>query len=58
MVNYYMTKAKMGERPDVKTPNKGFLIQLTKDGFMDMINTFYTLVIESDIAHFFPDDEE
>ena len=57
MVDYYMTKAKMGERPDVKTPNKEFLEQLTKEGFNEMIHNFYGLVIDSDIAHFFPDDE-
>ena len=58
MVNYNITKAKMGERPEVTLPNKEFLEQLTPKGFMEMINTFYTIVLDSDIAHFFPDDEE
>ena len=58
MVNYTITKAKMGERPKVTTPNKGFLETLTPKGFMEMIEHFYSEVLDSEIAHFFPDDEE
>ena len=58
MVDYYYTNAVMGERPKVTAPNKEFLEQLTPKGFMDMINDFYPIVLNSDIAHFFPDDEE
>lgn len=58
MVNYYYTKATMGERPKFETPNKGFLEQLTPKGFMEMVNNFYALVIDSDIAFYFPTDEE
>ena len=58
MVNYKITTAKMGDRPEVTLPNKEFLEQLTPKGFMDMINIFYGIVLDSDIAHFFPDDEE
>ncbi len=58
MVNYNITKGKMGERPEVTLPNKEFLEQLTPKGFMEMINDFYEIIIESEIAHFFPDDEE
>jgi len=58
MVDYYYTNAVMGERPEVTLPNKEFLIQLTTDGFKQMINSFYEIVIESDISHFFPDDEK
>jgi len=57
MVNYKITTAKMGERPEITLPNKEFLEQLTPKGFMDMINIFYGIVLDSDIAHFFPDDE-
>jgi hemoglobin len=58
MVDYYYTKAAMGERPKITLPNKEFLEQLTPKGFMDMINIFYTIVLDSDISHYFPDDEE
>ena len=58
MVNYYYTNAKMGERPKVTNPNPEFLEQLTPKGFMEMINTFYGIVLDSEISHFFPDDEE
>jgi len=58
MVDYKITKAIMGERPEVINPNKEFLDQLTEKGFMEMIYDFYSRVIDSDIAHFFPDDED
>jgi len=58
MVNYKITNAKMGDRPEVTLPNKEFLEQLTPKGFMEMIETFYGLVLDSDIAHYFPDDDE
>ena len=58
MVNYDYTTAVMGERPEVTLPNKEFLEQLTPKGFMDMINDFYSIVLDSEISHFFPDDEE
>lgn len=58
MVNYTITQATMGERPEVILPNKGFLEQLTEKGFMEMIYDFYPIVLDSDIAHFFPDDED
>ena len=58
MVDYYYTNAVMGERPEVINPNKEFLEQLTVAGFTQMIEEFYTLVLDSDIAHYFPDDED
>ena len=58
MVYYKITNAKMGDRPEVTLPNKEFLSQLTEIGFTNMINDFYEILIESDIAHFFPDDED
>ena len=58
MVDYYYTNAVMGERPEVINPNKEFLDQLTVAGFNKMIDEFYGIVLDSDIAHFFPDDEE
>jgi len=58
MVDYKITSGRMGDRPEPTLPNKEFLEQLTEDGFMKMINDFYEIIIDSDIAHFFPDDEE
>jgi hemoglobin len=58
MVNYYYTNVVMGERPEIITPNKEFLEQLTVEGFMKMIHEFYELIIDSDISHYFPDDED
>ena len=58
MVEYKITNARMGDRPEVVLPNKEFLEQLSEAGFMEMINYFYGLVINSDIAYFFPDDED
>ncbi len=58
MVDYYYTNAKMGDRPKVINPNKEFLTQLTVSGFNQMIEEFYGIVLDSDIAHFFPDDED
>ena len=58
MIEYTMTPAKMGDRPEVILPNKEFLDQLTSKGFMVMIHDFYARVLDSDIAHYFPDDEE
>jgi hemoglobin len=58
MVDYYYTNAIMGERPEFKVPNKEFLEQLTPAGFQEMVDYFYNILIESDIAYFFPTDEE
>jgi hemoglobin len=58
MINYYYTNAVMGERPEIINPNKEFLEQLTPAGFQELVDFFYGLVIDSDIAHYFPDDEE
>jgi hemoglobin len=58
MVNYKITSAVMGERPKFELPNKGFLETLKPAGFTEMINHFYAEVLESDIAHYFPDDLE
>ena len=58
MVDYYYTNAVMGERPKITNPNKEFLEQLTVAGFNQMINEFYEIVLDSDIAYYFPDKEE
>jgi hemoglobin len=58
MVDYYYTTAKMGDRPEITLANKEFLEQLTVEGFKEMIVDFYAIIIDSDISHYFPHDEE
>ena len=58
MVDYYYTNAVMGERPKEIVPNKEFLEQLTVEEFQKMVDAFYDVVIDSEIAHYFPDDED
>jgi hemoglobin len=58
MVKYYYTNAVMGERPKFDVPNPEFLKQLTPDGFQKLVDNFYEEIVNSEISHFFPDDEE
>jgi len=58
MVDYTMTKAIMGERPKFDLPNPKFLEQVGTDGFKQLINDFYEEIIDSEIAYFFPTEEE
>jgi len=58
MVDYYYTNAVMGERPEFKVPNPEFLNQLTPDGFQKMVDHFYDIIVDSEISHYFPDDDE
>ncbi|MEA1913879.1 MAG: globin [Campylobacterota bacterium] len=56
MVDYTITKTVFGERPDFVRPTM-FLEELTVDGFRAMMESFYYVLIESDIANFFPQEE-
>jgi len=58
MVDYYYTNAIMGERPVVVAPNAQFLEQLTVESFKELVNQFYEEIVQSDIAHYFPEDED
>ena len=58
MVDYTMTNAIMGERPKFNLPNPKFLEQVTQEGFKKLINDFYEEVIDSEIAYFFPTDDD
>jgi len=58
MVDFYYTNANMGERPKFQVPNKEFLEQLTPKGFQELVDAFYDIVVDSEIAHYFPDEEE
>lgn len=57
MVDYKITKTEFGERPKFDLPNVNFLKTVSEDGFTEMMNDFYDLVIESDIANFFPQEK-
>ncbi|MDY0321912.1 MAG: globin [Arcobacteraceae bacterium] len=57
MVNYKVTTTVFGERPDFKEPRK-ILQELGRDGFGAMMDRFYDIVVESDIANFFPQDKD
>lgn len=57
MVNYKITPTIFGQRPEFKIPNPNFLQELTEEGFKKMMSDFYDMLVESDIANFFPQDE-
>lgn len=58
MEKYNITSTDFGEKPPFPKPNPKIFEALGEDGFRDMINRFYDKVINSDIAHFFPQDDE
>jgi len=57
MVDYTITKTVFGERPEFERPTK-YLEELSIEGFRAMMDDFYHILVESDIANFFPQDEE
>ncbi|MGM0533194.1 MAG: globin [Campylobacterota bacterium] len=57
MVDYKVTPTVFGQRPEYKNPDPIFLQEVTEEGFYKLMSDFYDLVIESDIANFFPQDE-
>ena len=58
MVDYRVTNTIFGERPNYKLPNRLFLKELGEEGFRKMMSDFYDIVVESNIANFFPQEEE
>ena len=57
-MNFEITKAIKGEKVDFKNPNMAFYEALGHDGMQKMMYDFYDKIYESDIANFFPQDEE
>ncbi|PHS59196.1 MAG: globin [Sulfurimonas sp.] len=57
-MKYEITKAIKGEKVDFKNPNKAFYDALGHDNMQKMMYDFYDKIYESDIANFFPQDEE
>lgn len=58
MVDYRVSTTEFGQRPSFKEPDAIFLEELTEEGFYQLMSDFYDLVIESDIANFFPQDPQ
>ena len=59
MVNYKMTPTKFGERPDFPKPNPEFMKAIGGEKGMEaLFDKFYDMIADSDIAHFFPQEEE
>ena len=58
MVKYDITKAILGKRPKFELPKKEFLEQVGKDGFIKLVDDFYEELLNSEIAYFFPQDDE
>ena len=59
MVEYKITPTVFGERPKFPEPNPAFMEAIGGEaGMMELFDEFYEKITESDIAHFFPQDEE
>jgi hemoglobin len=60
MVDYKVTSTKFGERPKFKTPAEAatpLVNVIGEEAFTKMVDDFYDIVADSEIAHFFPQDE-
>lgn len=57
-MNLEITKAINGEKVEFKNPNVAFYEALGRDAMQKMMYDFYDKIYESDIANFFPQDEE
>ena len=54
-----ITPVKKGEKVEFKNPSKKFFDAIGGvDGMRELMYNFYDKIYESDIAHFFPQDEE
>ncbi|MEA2027744.1 MAG: globin [Campylobacterota bacterium] len=57
-MSYEVTETIQGEAVDFTNPAKEFYEALGYDGMKDLMDRFYDKVFESEIATFFPQDEE
>ena len=57
-MNLEITKAIKGEKVEFKNPNVAFYKAIGPDAMQKMMYDFYDKIYESDIANFFPQDEE
>lgn len=53
-MNYTITKATFGQRPNVSLPNPQILAVLGEDGMRKMISEHYEFLVKSDIKGLFP----
>jgi len=59
MVNYKITPTIFGERPNFPKPNPKFMEEIGgENGMRALFDKFYDMIIESEIAHFFPQDDD
>lgn len=59
MTNYKITKTVFGERPEFPKPDPRFMEAIGGEkGMHELFDKFYDMVSESEIAHFFPQEEE
>jgi hemoglobin len=59
MVDYKITPTVFGERPKFPEPNPAFMEAVGgEEGMRALFDKFYDMISESEIAHFFPQDEE
>ena len=59
MVDYKITKTVFGERPQFPEANPEFMKAIGGEAGMEkLFDKFYDLISESEIAHFFPQDDE
>ncbi|WP_324171422.1 globin [Sulfurimonas sp.] len=59
MSNFKITPTVFGQRPDFPKPNPEFMKAIGGEkGMQELFDKFYDMVSQSDIAHFFPQDEE
>ena len=59
MLNYKITKTIFGERPESPKPNPKFMEVIGGEKGMEVLfDKFYDMISESEIAHFFPQEEE
>ena len=59
MVGYKITKTIFGERPEFPKPNPKFMEAIGGEkGMEELFDKFYDMISESEIAHFFPQEEE
>jgi len=58
-MSYEVSKVDKGKRVNFKQPNPDFYEAVGgEDGMRELMYDFYDIIYESDIAHFFPQDED
>ena len=57
-MKFNVSPTEKGKEVEFSNPAKGFYDALGFDGMKEMMYRFYDIIYESDIANFFPQDEE